>query len=300
MEECVAVAEKNKTVHVLNPLAGKGAAKKVKENIKGDEIIYMSKSPEETTAFIKKTCASEPNTCFTVYGGDGTVFRAVNALMESGQNKTASLKVVPIGSGNDFVRTFDGKSGEFLIDAMKVNDRYAVNVVNMGFDCNVVRRASKIKKIPLVTGKMSYIFGVVGELVGKKPLNLIIDITLEDGRTEHLEGKYLLCAVANAMWYGGGFKVAPMADVSDGVLNLVLVNNVSRRKFISIVGDFKKGTLADESGEAIERAQGIITYRRCTGVRIQGCPAVCADGEIFKENVVDISVVPQAIKYIKE
>ena len=292
--------KQNKTVHILNPLAGKGTAKKVKDRIQGDEIIYMSDTPEETTEFIKKTCGEEPDTCFTVYGGDGTIFRAVNALMESGHNDTASLKIVPAGSGNDFVRTFDGKDGEFLVDVMRLNDKHAINVINMGFDCEVVKRASKLKKLPLISGKMSYIFGVVGELISKKPLHLKITVTLENGETEVLDGEYLLAAVANAMWYGGGFKVAPMADVSDGILNLSLVKNITRRKFISIVGDYKKGALADENGDPVDKVKDIMIYRRCTAVKIEGCGTVCADGEIFNENTVEISVIPRAIKYIKD
>lgn len=289
-----------KIMHVLNPMAGKGTATKIKENLNSSELVYMSKSADEATEFIKRACIEDPDTCFTVYGGDGTVFKAVNALMESGNNQRASLKIVPVGSGNDFVKSFEGEFGEYQVDVMKFNDKYAVNVINMGFDCNVVQKASKLKKLPLVTGKASYILGVVGELVTKKPLNLKISLTDENGETENMEGEFLLAAVANAKWYGGGFKVAPIADVSDGLLDAVLIKNVGRARFISIVGDFKKGLLVDENGKVRQDVEDILVYKRCTSIRIDGCGAVCADGEIFKENSVDISVMPKAINYIKE
>ena len=290
----------NAPVHIINPQAGKGKVKKLKEQLPEGALVHMSDTPEEASEFIKATCEENPHTCFTIYGGDGTVFRTVNALMESGHNDTASLKVVPSGSGNDFVRTFDSEKGEFLVDVMHVNDKYAINVVNMGFDCNVVERAARLKKLPLVSGKMSYILGVVGELIKKKPLNLKATVTLENGETEVIEGEFLLAAVANAMWYGGGFKVAPMADVSDGILNLSLVKNITRRRFIGIVGDYKKGALADENGNPVDKVSGILIYRRCTAVKIEGCGAFCADGEIFPEDTVEISVMPKAIKYIKD
>ncbi|MBE6674248.1 MAG: hypothetical protein E7596_03975 [Ruminococcaceae bacterium] len=289
-----------KIMHVLNPMAGKGTATKIKENLNSSELVYMSKSADEATEFIKRACIEDPDTCFTVYGGDGTVFKAVNALMESGNNQRASLKIVPVGSGNDFVKSFEGEFGEYQVDVMKFNDKYAVNVINMGFDCNVVQKASKLKKLPLVTGKASYILGVVGELVTKKPLNLKISLTNENGETENMEGDFLLAAVANAKWYGGGFKVAPIADVSDGLLDAVLIKNVGRARFISIVGDFKKGLLVDENGKVRQDVEDILVYKRCTSIKIDGCGAVCADGEIFKENSVDISVMPKAINYIKE
>ncbi|MBO5261868.1 MAG: hypothetical protein J6B45_02365 [Clostridia bacterium] len=292
------VIKNKKMVHIVNPQAGKGASNKLKKTIKTDEYIYVSESVEASSDFIKQTCKEEPNTCFTVYGGDGTIFRAVNALMESGYNDTASLKIVPAGSGNDFVRSFEDIHGDMCIDVMKFNDKYAVNVINMGFDCNVVQRASKLKKKPLITGKMAYIYGVVGELIKKKPLDLRITMTYENKNQEVLEGKFLLCAVANAKWYGGGFKVAPLADVADGVLDVMIVKNVSRKTFLGFVGDYKKGTLLDEYGNVKEKAQDIVIYKRCTAIKIEGCKVVCADGEIFDENTVDISVIPKALNYI--
>ncbi len=289
-----------KIMHVLNPMAGKGTAKKIKENLNSSELVYMSSSADEATEFIKNACMEDPDTCFTVYGGDGTVFKAVNALMESGNNQRASLRIVPVGSGNDFVKSFDGEFGEYQVDVMKFNDKYAVNVINMGFDCNVVQRASKIKRLPMVTGKASYILGVVGELVAKKPLNLKVSLTYENGETEDMEGEFLLAAVANAKWYGGGFKVAPIADVSDGLLDVVLIKNIGRARFIGMVGDFKKGLLVDENGKVRGDVEDILVYKKCTAIKIEGCGAVCADGEIFNESCVEISVIPNAINYIKE
>ena len=295
--DCVAT-KTEKMIHILNPSAGKGAASKVKENIKSDEFIYVSDSPEATAEFIKSTCAQNPKAFFTVYGGDGTVFNAVNALMASGHNETATLRVVPVGSGNDFIKTLENDPGEHKIDVMRMNDRYAVNVINMGFDCGVVKRASRLKKKKLITGKMAYIYGVVGELIKKKPLDLRVTMTYADGRVEVLEEKLLLCAVANAKWYGGGFKVAPLADVSDGLLDVMMIRNVSRRTFISFVGGYKKGTLINENGEPMEGVKEALYYRRCTAIKIEGCETVCADGEIFNEKTVDISVIPKALNYL--
>ena len=301
MDEIItAEAKPRKMIHVLNPKAGKGIAAKIKKTIKSDEYIYVSQSAEASSEFIKKTCDDAPDTCYTVYGGDGTVFRAVNALMESGHNKTASLKIVPTGSGNDFVRSFEGDIGEHRIDVMRFNDKYAVNVINMGFDCGVVQRAVKFKQKPLINGKMAYICGVVGELINKKPMNLKIELTYPNGETELLSGEYLLMAIANAKWYGGGFKVAPLADVSDGLLDVMIIKNISRRLFMSFVGGFRSGTLIDENGEPKEKLKDILYYKKCISVKVEGCDTVCADGEIFKESHLDISVVPNALNYIKD
>lgn len=55
------IATKAKTtIHLLNPQAGKGAAKKVNKNIKPDEFVYMPESPEASREFIKNTCKKAP------------------------------------------------------------------------------------------------------------------------------------------------------------------------------------------------------------------------------------------------
>lgn len=292
-----------KVLHVLNPFAGKGKATEIKDTINEneDENVYLSKSCDDASDFIIKSLEENPDTCFTVYGGDGTVFRAVNALMKSGHSDTASLKIVPVGSGNDFVRSFAGEKGDCLVDVMQFNDRYAINVVNVGFDCEVVRRAASLKKKPLISGKMAYMLGVLGEIVTKKPMDAVITLTYPDGSQEVIEEKILLAAVCNGRWYGGGFQLAPDADTGDGILNVEIIRDISRSKFIGLVSDYRKGTHIDkETGEVKEKFKDIVYYKKCVAVKIEGVGSVCADGEIFEENTVDIKVIPGALNYILE
>ncbi|MBR2025266.1 MAG: hypothetical protein IKA02_05615 [Clostridia bacterium] len=288
-----------KVMHILNPFAGKGTAKKVKECLSGSDYVYMSDSANDTSEFIKKACQENPDTCFTVYGGDGTVFKAVNALMESGCADSASLKVVPIGSGNDFVRSFEGFKGEAEIDILTFNGRYAANVINMGFDCSVVKRTTKIKKSPLIPGKLAYTFGVAGEIFNKKPMDATVTITYEDGSQEVLQDKFLLIACGNCCYYGGGFKAAPAAKYNDGLIDVAIVKNVSIPTFLGLVGDYKKGSFVNvETCEVEEKFKKYVIYKKCVGIKVVGCGSVCADGEIFDENEVEIGIVPKAINLI--
>lgn len=288
-------------LHILNPLAGKGTAKKVRRHIKETDETYMSHSPSETSKFIRESCQVEPDTCFTVYGGDGTIHRAVNAVMDSGCADEAMLKLVPIGSGNDFVRSFDDMPDEFVSDIMKFNDRYAANIVNMGFDCGVVKRAIKFKKLPLVSGSFSYILGVIGEALHKKAMKARITLTYEDGSTEVMEDKYLLVAIGNGRWYGGGFKAVPGAKLDSGTLDVTIVKNISIFTFIKLVGSFKKGThIADTENCIVKKsAQKYLMYKRCIGCKVEGCETISADGELYDENVADVKVLPKAISIIQ-
>ena len=290
-----------KILHILNPLAGKGTAKRVRKHIKETDETYMSVSPVETSEFIRKSCEAEPDTCFTVYGGDGTVHRAVNAVMESGCADEAMLKIVPIGSGNDFVRSFDDMPSEFVADIMKFNDKYAANIVNMGFDCGVVKRADKLKKLPLINGPMAYILGVVGELLHKKPMNAKITFTYEDGTTEVMEEKFLLIAIGNGRWYGGGFKAVPGAKLDSGVLDVTVIKNISTLRFLKLVGPFKKGKHIKDPDNCVVKkgTEKFLMYKKCIGVKVEGCDLVSADGELYETNVADVSVLPKAISIIQ-
>ncbi len=300
MEEKTPITRKiKKVMHILNPFAGKGTATKVKESLSGSDYVYMSESSNDTSEFIKKSCQEYPDTCFTVYGGDGTVFKAVNALMESGCADRASLKVVPIGSGNDFVRTFEGFKGETEIDILTFNGRYAANVINMGFDCSVVKRVVKLKKSPFIPGRLAYSFGVAGEIFNKKPMDATVTIINADGSQEVMHEKFLLIAAGNCCYYGGGFKAAPAAKYNDGLIDVALVKDVKIPTFIGLVGDYKKGTFVNQAtGEVIDKFKPYVIYRKCVGLRVEGCGSVCADGEIFDENEVEIGIIPKAINLI--
>ncbi|MBQ8546153.1 MAG: hypothetical protein IJ437_04350 [Clostridia bacterium] len=288
-------------LHILNPLAGKGTAKKVRTHIKETDETYMSVSPTETSKFIRESCKVEPDTCFTVYGGDGTVHRAVNAIMDSGCAHEAMLKLVPIGSGNDFVRSFDDMPDEFVSDIMKFNNRYAANIVNMGFDCGVVKRADKLKKLPFITGPFAYILGVVGELLHKKPMKAKVTLTYEDGTTEEMDDKFLLVAIGNGRWYGGGFKAVPGAKLDSGTLDVTIVKNIRTFTFLKLVGAFKKGNHVVDPNKGIVKKsfEKYVMYKRCIGCKVEGCKTISADGELYDESVADVKVLPKAISIIK-
>ena len=288
-------------LHILNPLAGKGTAKKVRKHINEADETYMSHSPSETSKFIRESCQIEPDTCFTVYGGDGTIHRAVNAVMDSGCADEAMLKLVPIGSGNDFIRSFDDMPDEFVSDIMKFNDKYAANIVNMGFDCEVVKRADRLKKLPMVSGSFAYILGVVGELLHKKPMKAKITLTYEDGTTEVMDDKFLLVAIGNGRWYGGGFKAVPGAKLDSGTLDVTIIKYVSTFTFLKLVSAFKKGThiVDPDNGIVKKGAEKFLFYKRCVGCKVEGCKTISADGELYDESVADVKVLPKAISIIQ-
>lgn len=281
-----------KTIHIYNPAAGGGLADKTVDG-------YITKSEGDCRRFVTEQCKDEPRTHFVVHGGDGTLNEAVSGIMDAGAGDTASLTVIPAGSGNDTVKSLSAMEGDdFFIDLYACNGRHGINMINIGFDCNVVSSAGRFKKKLGIAGSLSYLLGIVTEFFKPFGWKFTVRAAQEDGGIFEFEGDCLLCAVCNGQWCGGGFRNSPLSDMSDGVLELLLVKKVSRLKFLSLIGKYKKGTLIDpETGSVYEKYAHIAAYKRITSLSISGTERVCIDGEVIPADAVEVTVLPSALRY---
>lgn len=279
---------------VYNPAAGKGYNPENRE-------CYFTTAPGDGRRFVREECLKNPNTHFTVCGGDGTLSEAVCGIMEAGAGQTASFTAFPCGSGNDTVKSFPtDRSGQTdLLDVLRVGERYGINMVNIGFDCNVVTSATKFKKLfRMSAGKLTYILGVLTEFFKPFGEDFKIDAILEDGTPFSFHGSTMFCAVCNGQWCGGSFHSSPYSDMSDGVLELIIVKKINRFQFLQLVGKYQNGTLIGENGRINpEKLSSIVSCHRIKSVRVSGMKQVCTDGEVEKMNEVEISVLPRAIRY---
>ncbi len=296
-------------IHIINPAAGQGIGSKITGKIKNGDEYYFTKHEGDAVDFISKKCREIENPHFVIYGGDGSVNEAVHGIMLGGAPEKAALSIVPLGTGNDFVRWFD-KTGldEVTVDVIKVNDRYSVNMINIGFDCDVVVKTEEMKHLPLVSGSMAYIAGIAAVLAKPMGKPFSYELTLEDGSVRRVEAELLLTAVANAPYCGGGFYSAPKADPCDGIIDIVIAKKLSRAKFLSLVSHYKKGTyvddIKDQNGQFIikEKLRSIIEYVRCKGMRLKLPRTFCLDGIVFSEEGeydIDISVIPSVLRIVR-
>ncbi len=260
---------------------------------------YRSKGAGDAIAKIKEVCKENPDTRVIVYGGDGSVYEAVNAIMNSGASESAELTVVPFGTGNDFVKSLPAESGvRKKIDLIKFNDKYSANIINIGFDCDVVRVTEKLKKLKLVRGSIAYAIGVLATVFHKLGKKFDIEFTLEDGSVECEKGEYLLCVIANGRYYGGGFCCAPNAELDDGILDVMLVRKISRLRFAKFIGGYKKGLHILPDGSIDPKYKSILIYKRCKAVKLKNVIQLCADGEIVDCQDAEISVAHKAITVV--
>ena len=285
-----------KTIHIYNPAAGNG----IKEALSRHH--YVTKSAGDCTRYIAECCKEDPYTHFVVHGGDGTINEAVAGVLEANTGKTAHLTFVPAGSGNDTVRTLTQmEDEEALLDAYLCNGRYGINMVNIGFDCNVVSSASRFKKKYGIAGGLSYILGIVTEFFKPFGWKFSVKAVEENDERFEFEGDCLLCAICNGQWCGGGFHNSPLSDMSDGVMELLLVKKVSRLKFLALIGKYKKGTLIDPAtGKIKEQYAHIATYRRITSLTVHGIRRVCIDGEVIEAETATVEILPSALRYLAD
>ncbi|MGN1345495.1 MAG: diacylglycerol/lipid kinase family protein [Eubacteriales bacterium] len=307
-------------VHLVNPASGGGAdrlcAAVEKAAAQTGGRVVKSEHPGHMEELAAELCSRDPFVHLIVYGGDGSVYEAVNGILAADAGQTASFSVVPVGSGNDF-SAYANDSGAFRkaelnkIDVIRASSggaaRYFVNMMNIGFDCDVVHETDTLKRMPFLHGSAAYLAGVAKTLLLKKPL--CARVTVEgieplDGvpcaETEVFERNLLLTAAANARYCGGGFCAAPLALLNDGKMDVLVINDLSRRRFLSLVGAYKAGTYIDAQGRMEPAFAEIIAYRRCRKITVEGPERYCLDGEVYEtgaSRVVQAEVLPSALWY---
>ena len=121
------------------------------------------------------------------------------------------------------------------------------------------------------------------------------DITV-DGEEVH-NGPLLLTTVGNGGFCGGGFESCPRADLSDGLLEVLIVNNVSRTRFVALVPKYKSGRILEIDPEG----GNLYKYYQAEKIIFEpnrGTMQFLADGEIYKTGRLEIEVVKDAINVV--
>ena len=189
-------------------------------------------------------------------GGDGLVGKLAGALSGS-----APLGVVPAGRGNDFARALgipedvDGAVRVLLdgvrkaLDLGEANGRPFACIASLGYDSEANRVANDAK---LVRGNMVYAYAAIRALMAWKPARFTVRL---DGREHRFEGYTV--AAANTGYYGGGMNMAPAADPSDGLLEVVMIGNVSKRRFLANLPKVFKGTHVEQDSVDVQRAREV-------------------------------------------
>lgn len=223
-------------------------------------------------------------------GGDGTVHLAVQAVAGT----STALAVVPTGTGNDLaialgVPTDAAATARAIltddvatVDAVRVGQGWFACVLGTGFDAAVNERANRMR---WPRGRRRYDLATLLELRTYQAQQ--VALTLDGVRHE---SRVMLVAVGNARSYGGGLRICPDADLQDGLLDVVVVGPLSRRRLVWLFPRLFKGTHVADSSVTVHRASEVV---------LDG-PAlpVYADGEPFGHLPLTCRVVPGALRVV--
>lgn len=290
---------------IVNNEPGKsGNADAIKAGIESlktpiDYEIYLTTKEKNATEFVRSYCASKPDeeTCFVACGGDGTINEVATGMVGA-SNK--HLAVLAYGSGNDFIKYYEGKdfrSVEDLvkgtthkIDIMKVgDDRYSINVCNFGFDSVVASTANKLSR---KGNKNPYRWGIVKAIFCGRFNSIQVKA---DGELLNPGKRMLLCTLGNNNHVGGEFFCSPRAKNDDGLIEVCYCKTTTLMGFLGMLKVYTLGNHLDDP-----KVSKHFIYRQSKTVDVHSDKLIelCLDGEMLPGNDFHIELLPGAISFI--
>lgn len=233
-------------------------------------------------------------------GGDGTVNEAANGLHAHRASGTARaprvprLGIIPLGTGNDLAAALEIPGGvpeavrtavqgrPVEVDVGMVGDRCFLNVSTGGFGAEATEEApAEVKR---VLGPLAYL--VTG---ARKFASLEVSSARFTGEETLYEGPFLLFAVGNSRRTGGGNWLTPRADLSDGLLDLCVVKELSRVEFLRLLPELRTGRHLDHPA---------VLYRQVPRVTVESEDelSVNADGEPLSGRRFEYRVSPYRLE----
>ncbi|MGH3913730.1 MAG: diacylglycerol/lipid kinase family protein [Pseudonocardiaceae bacterium] len=268
---------------IVNPHSGRGAAARVAGTVTQTlreavpELEATVTSDAAGTSRLAALAVQRGDAVVAVLGGDGTAHLAAQAVAGT----DTALAVLPSGTGNDLAATLGipadpADAARHVAAALRNGQRRRIDlgrvmggacfttVLCTGFDAAVNARANAMR---WPAGPRRYDLAVLAELAALTPRQ----VRVSAGDTEMVLAATLV-AVGNGPRYGGGLRICPDAELDDGMLDVIVIAAVSRRRLVRVFPRLRAGGHVDEPE---------VTLVRASTVRIEGDPGwpVYADGE---------------------
>ena len=288
---------------LVNPAAGHGKAVAAAQRARtrfaalGVQVRDLVGSDPAASQDLARAAVADGVDALVVVGGDGMIHLALPALIGT----QTPLGVIPAGTGNDQAREYgwprkDPERAAEVVGAGRVRvvdvgraatadgkETYFGSVLAAGFDSLVSDRTNRMR---WPHGRARYNVAMLAEFVNLRPLPFVI--TLADGTV--IERDVLLVAVGNTQSYGGGMRIAPAADPTDGVFDVTIGGAAPRREVLRMMPTVYRGT-------HVERSQ--VEVLRTASLRLESSGInAYADGEYLGPLPADITVIPQALRIL--
>ncbi len=293
-----------KTLFIVNFVAGRGRTERqwppvwqvLQRKYAGQGLeTSVTAGPRDATR-IAKEAAEQGFERIVAVGGDGTLTEVADGIQQASSPTT--LAFVPTGAGCDFRRTAGipqdvMAAAELALhglaepaDIGTMSGTTFLNVAGVGFDAEVAAEDERLRNRYRATGTVPYIRAVLHELWSYRPREMRI---VADGVS--YEGRFLLVAVGNAQYYGGGMRIVPTASLQDGMLDVLMAGDYNVPETLALLPRVYSG------GHVTSKKIRIV---RCRNLSIEATPeaSVHRDGELGGRTPVEFGVIPHALNLV--
>jgi diacylglycerol kinase (ATP) len=296
-----------KFLAIVNPAAGGGKSGQLAagmlERVRNAginlSVAHTTRAGEATD--LARQAYSEGTRNFLAVGGDGTSFEIINGLFPTAETQgRPTLGLLPLGTGNSFLKDFTNRGVEHTLEALKKNNRrpcdiirlrhaqgelYFLNLLTLGFPADVAEITNRRFKR---WGELGYIFGVFTRLVQLQ--HLAFPHRLAEAK-EWNRHPALFLSFNNSKFTGGHMMIAPNADPTDGLIEYVRWGPIGRLGLMWTLPRLFTGTHIHH-----RKASRAATKR--IDFELAGPVNVMVDGESMRLECQSLEILPAALDVI--
>ncbi len=284
---------------VLNPAADRGRAGQRRAELQTvldqagvDAAVAVTERPGHAVELARAAVAAGARVVAAA-GGDGTIHEVAQALVGTG----TALGVLPMGSGNDYIRVLGipkdlvgaaavlAQGRARTVDVAQVQGQFSLNSFGMGIEGQI---AADYRRMRFLKGELGYLYATILEVVRFRAFRAEVE---GDGWT--FAGRLLSVSVMNGPCAGGGYRLAPHARVDDGVLDVGLIGNYPRLVRFVVLPKTRDGSYLNLARVHAKKAERV-------EIRSDRPLPVHMDGELLPEPVqeIEVSLRPRALHVI--
>lgn len=281
---------------IYNPIAGKGKPQRFRAAIEarlkslGVAYCFWETQCEKDAMRIARELTERGERYVVAMGGDGTVNEVLNGLVDPGK---VCLGLIPCGSGNDFAaavgipQTAEGALDVLLNGEAKPTDYLecsgirGLNVIGAGIDVEILERSYRARWLK---GSLNYFMSLIGALIHFRFYRFAAELNDQSGNHNGL----IVCA-CNGRHIGGGIGICPKAVVDDGLLDVVMVEDVTKSMIPGALVKLMQGRILEQRYTFHERTKRLkVDFENPTTVQI--------DGELYEGLPFDVRVVGNQLR----
>lgn len=300
---------------LANPMAGAGKVRRQLPEVRaafarlGASFDVVETRSQGDGQRLAREARSDGVDLIAIMGGDGTINEVAHAYVDEEGNAIAGpeIGIIPTGTGGDFRKTIgvhdsidraverivSGTARDVDLGSLEVTDfdgrprrRAFINITSFGIGGVTDRLVNQAPK--WLGGKASFYLGTLRAIAQYR--NAGVQIRVDD--KDFFEGSVLNVAIANGRFFGGGMMIAPHADLSDALFDIVTLGDLSVHESIGLTGKIYKGTHLEHPKVSTGRGAKIIAEPARKGDEV----LIDMDGETPGKLPLTASVLPSALR----